>query len=291
VPVNLPSGTLYGTLCCLSHEADPSLGERDVRFLEVIAAIVGESLGERQAELERRRRIAGDIGRVLSDSALSIHFQPIVSLRDRRLAGVEALARFTCAPYRSPHHWFADAWEVGLGAELELMASSMALAALDSVPDGAYLSINVSPTVVSDPRFEAQLRACPAERVVIEVTEHAVAQHSGDLRSAMTRLRRLGLRFAVDDLGAGYAGLSQALVLAPEIIKLDRFLISGIDGDLARQALSAAVVAFAGQMGTRVIAEGVETAAEARVLLEIGIRYAQGFHLGRPAAVPHPPAA
>jgi EAL domain-containing protein (putative c-di-GMP-specific phosphodiesterase class I) len=285
VPVRLPDGALYGTLCCLSRDPDPMLRDRDARFVEVLAAILGQELGHRRAELEHRHALRDRVREVIRDGALSMAFQPIVSLADRRLAGVEALARMSIEPYRPPDEWFADAWEGGLGLELELLAARTALGHLERVPAHAYLSINASPETVASEDFAVLLRDCDRARVVIEVTEHAIAAHYDVLAAATRRLRATGVRFAVDDAGAGYAGLSHILRLGPDIVKLDRFLVTGVEHDAAREALAAAAAAFAARSRTQIVAEGVETAGEHARLRELGIGYAQGFHYARPSAL------
>ena len=285
VPVRLPDGELYGTLCCVSHDPDPTLRARDVRFLEVLAAVVGEELGRRRREEERRRRLSAEVAAALEASAIAVVFQPIVALEDGGLAGVEALASFTLPPRRSPERWFSDAWEVGLGDALELTAVRAALSHLERVPDGVYMSLNASPATVASPAFERALADVAPGRVLVEVTEHLVAEQPDVLAGAMARLRALGVRFAVDDAGAGYSGLNQMVRLAPDVIKLDRFLITGIDRDPARQALAFAAASFAARTRTRLIAEGIETATELATLRALGVGYGQGFHLGRPDAL------
>jgi EAL domain-containing protein (putative c-di-GMP-specific phosphodiesterase class I) len=286
VPVRLPGGRLYGTLCCLSHDPDPMLRKRDARFLEVLAAVVAEEVGREQAEAARRREMTDRITAVMREEALTIAFQPIVALADRRLVGLEALARVRWKPeHRTPEGWFSEAWEVGLGVDLELVAVREALAQLDRVPADAYVSINVSPATAAAPEFEAELRRSDPNRLLVEVTEHQVAREYEVLVGAMRRIRALGVRFAVDDMGAGYAGLNHVVRLAPDVIKLDRFLSTGIHNDPARQALASAAAAFAEHSGTRVIAEGIEDAAEHERLLALGIRYGQGYYYGRPASL------
>jgi EAL domain-containing protein (putative c-di-GMP-specific phosphodiesterase class I) len=285
VPVRLPDGALYGTLCCLSHDPDPLLRDRDARFIEVLAAILGEELGQNRAEVDRRRALEERVSGVIRAGALAVAFQPIVRLEDRSLAGVEALARIPLDPYRPPDEWFADAWDAGLGIELELLAVRAALGHLDRVPAHAYLSVNASPETVASDDFAALLRETDGARMLVEVTEHAIPEHYDVLAGAMRRLRATGVRFAVDDAGAGYAGLNHIVRLAPDVVKLDRFLVTGLEDDPARQALAAAAAAFAVHSRTAVIAEGVETAGEHALLRDIGIGYGQGFHYARPSAL------
>jgi EAL domain-containing protein (putative c-di-GMP-specific phosphodiesterase class I) len=99
-------------------------------------------------------------------------------------------------------------------------------------------------------------------------------------------LRLRGIRIAVDDTGAGYAGLHRILTLCPHILKLDTTLTRGIDIDPIRRALATALVTFAGEIGASIIAEGIETPEELTMLRQIGISWAQGYHLGRPGPLP-----
>jgi EAL domain-containing protein (putative c-di-GMP-specific phosphodiesterase class I) len=282
VPLRTPDGRLHGVLCCLSHQADPSLGDRDVRFMEVLARLIGHHLAELQRHEERRRRHTRRVRRALAEAGLGIAFQPIVDLRSRRVVGVEALARFAAPPPRGPDRWFAEAAGVGLGVELELAAIRAAMAQLDLVPDGAYLSVNASPETLMDPRLGALLGPLPVHRVVVEVTEHARVEDYDRLAGAISGLRGGGLRLAVDDAGAGFASLRHIVQLAPDVIKLDISLTAGVDHHPGRRALAAALTAFAHQTGASLVAEGVESEAEVATLLSLGVDHGQGFHLARP---------
>jgi EAL domain-containing protein (putative c-di-GMP-specific phosphodiesterase class I) len=281
VPVRMRDGELYGTLCCLNREADPTLRERDARFLEVLATILGEEIGREQEQLEHRRAVEERVSAVLREGRLTSVFQPIVALVDRRVVGLEALTRVTGDGYAT-EELFDDARAAGLGVELELESVAVALRQLDRVPAGVYVSVNVTPATLAAPGFARLLRTLDARRVLIEVTEHAVADSYDVLHAAMRRIRALGARLAIDDVGAGYAGLNHLLRLAPDVIKLDRFLSSGVENDPARQALASAAAAFAAGARTAVIAEGIETAAQHELLQRLGIRYGQGYLYGRP---------
>jgi EAL domain-containing protein (putative c-di-GMP-specific phosphodiesterase class I) len=117
----------------------------------------------------------------------------------------------------------------------------------------------------------------------VELTEHSAVEDYDALEGALRPLREVGLRIAVDDAGAGYATFRHILRLQPDFIKLDRSLISGIDGDPARRALAGAVVAFAREMRGVVVAEGIERSGELAVLLGLGVDAGQGYLLGRPS--------
>ena len=221
---------------------------------------------------------------VLDRGQFHMVFQPIVSAVDGTLLGAEALARFDTPDNLPPDRWFQDAHDVGLADELELQAVVAALIAATQLPDGVYVSINVSPWTLAKPQLLQTLRSgpVPLDRIVIEVTEHDEVADYADLAHAVRELRAAGARIAVDDAGAGYSSFRHILSLAPEFIKLDRSLISGLDEDPARRALTAAVVMFALEMQSTVVAEGIETAHEFNVAQSLGIDAAQGYLFGRP---------
>jgi EAL domain-containing protein (putative c-di-GMP-specific phosphodiesterase class I) len=161
----------------------------------------------------------------------------------------------------------------------------MALAALSSLPPDAYLAVNASPdTIFGDEAFNL-LNGMPAERIVLEVTEHAHVEDYDRLRQGLAPLRQRGVRLAVDDAGAGYSSLQHILHLQPDLIKLDMSLTRHIDLDPARRALASALIGFARDTGSRIIAEGVETASELATLRALGVEHAQGYFLGRPMAL------
>jgi EAL domain-containing protein (putative c-di-GMP-specific phosphodiesterase class I) len=126
--------------------------------------------------------------------------------------------------------------------------------------------------------------ACDSRRVVMELTEQVKVDDYPKLSHALKQMRFMGVRLAIDDTGAGFASLAHILKLAPDLIKLDRELTSGIEHDPVRGALGAALVSFASRTGAEIIAEGIETAAELEVLRDLGIRYGQGYFLCRPTS-------
>jgi PAS domain S-box-containing protein len=236
-------------------------------------------------DAEARRRLTGLATRlrgVLDNRALTVALQPIIDTRTGGWVGVEALARF--GDNRRPDLWFAEAQEVGLGVDLELLAVQTALAVLPELPDHVALSLNASPQLILDPRLSACLTRAPVplERIIVEITEHVAVARYDDIRAALLPLRERGLRLAIDDTGAGYASFTHVLTLHPDIIKLDRSLITDIDTDPARRAFVTAIVLLAGELGAEVTAEGVENTRELAVLASLRVEHAQGFLLARP---------
>jgi len=286
VPIRLWDGTLYGTLCCLSRSPEPSLNVRDVRFLRVLAEIVADQVDREQLESEKRRLEWSRIRGVLDRDDIDVEFQPVFDLDDCTIVSLEALARFWTEPMRSPSVWFAEATEVGLGVELELAAIRSALQRLDDFPPGVAIALNVSPTTALDARF-CELLFAVADRVVIEITEHAQVDDYDALQSALAPLRERGAQLAIDDVGAGFANLRHILRLAPDLVKLDLSLTQEISRDPAREALASSLVGFAEGVGASIVAEGISSDEDLALLRALGVDYGQGFHLARPSALLH----
>jgi EAL domain-containing protein (putative c-di-GMP-specific phosphodiesterase class I) len=245
----------------------------------VVARFVSNVLSPATADLvDVRRRIRTAI----DERRFTIVYQPIVRADDRRLVAVEALSRFTGPPEEPPDHWFAAAATCGLGVELDLAAFGAALDALPRLPDDVQLGVNIGPEALAAPELGALLEQVDASRVIIELTEHAPVHDYGSVQAVLASLRRLGTRLSVDDTGAGFASLTHIVKLAPEFIKLDRWIVANVDADAVRRALVVALVGFAHQLGARVVGEGIETAAELETLHDLGVDFAQGFHLARP---------
>lgn len=271
------------------HDRDGRLVAYQGFTTDITAEVAARELAD--AEESRKLGMRDRTRQALCDpAALQVLFQPIYDLRTGRIAGCEALSRFAGVPYRTPDVWFAEAWEAGLGPDLELHAITEAVRRLGLLPDGAYLSVNAAPQTILDDRFERLLAALgtDAGRIVVEVTEHAAVADYDVLAEAVQRLRGTGVRFAVDDTGAGYASMQHVLRLRPDVIKLDRGIVAGIDQDIARRALAAAMVSFATSLGMSVVGEGIETAGELAALVEVGVRHGQGYHLARPAPLDAP---
>ena len=282
VPLYRKDDSLYGFFCCLSRSADTSLNERDLNVAKMFADVTRTSLNTQIEDREKRQMMTQMITDIMAGRHFDIYWQPIVDLATTRSVGVEALSRFAPLPYRPPNLWFADAAEVGL--QLELEEATLAAALLDSsaLPPDLYLSLNASPPMIASGRLPQLFRTANPKRIVLEITEHeAITDHDGVI-SALGDLRQMGVRLAVDDVGAGYAGLSTVLRLQPDILKLDRSLVSQIDKDTARQSLANAMVHFAGEVGAKVIAEGIERSQEHQMLHRLGVTMGQGYLFARP---------
>ena len=276
-------GEVVGLLCvATSDEAFANVlveSSPDVIALSAgSSAILAERLHHFRRDRELRERLQGQLAR----RAFRPVFQPVVDLNDRAVVGYEALTRFSSAS--RPDQTFRDAWAIGLGPELELATLTAAVEASDALPAGRWLSVNVSPAIVTGSTATlAEVLRTASVPVVLEITEHAAVP---DYAAFQIARRALGpdVRMAVDDAGAGVANFSHIVELRPDLVKLDASLIRGVHRSLERQALIRAMVLFARTAGCRLIAEGVETEQEALALLELGVEFGQGHLFGRPAA-------
>jgi EAL domain-containing protein (putative c-di-GMP-specific phosphodiesterase class I) len=233
--------------------------------------------------LATRARSLPDCRPLLADpDDLTLVFQPIVDLAGARIAGYEALSRFPGTA--TPDVWFAAADDAGLGAELEALAIIKALDAVHQLPPDTFLTVNVSPHLLgSGPVQEALAGRPDLHRVVVELTGHTPVDDLTVLRAQTQRLRDRGALIALDDAGSGYSGLQRMAELRPQIVKLDRALVSEADADPVRMALAEMLGDFAGRIDARLLAEGLETPGELAAFAGLGVPLAQGWLLGRPS--------
>lgn len=280
-PLRLSDGSVYGSFCCLSRTPDRSMTERDMGTLRAFAALAAEQIEGSLQQDQHRSLLKHSVGRVLDRGEIAIVCQPIVALRDGMPVGVECLARFPDAAHRGPDRWFAEAWEIGRGVELEMLAVRGALDTLRHLPQNFYASLNASPETILSGALEELLDASTSERLVIEVTEHHRVDDFSGLKAALARLKGRA-RIAIDDVGAGYAGLRFIVDLQPDLLKLDMSLTRDIYRDPARRALTTAMVGLAREIGCKIVAEGIEHPGERDVLADIGVDYGQGYLFAQP---------
>jgi EAL domain-containing protein (putative c-di-GMP-specific phosphodiesterase class I)/ActR/RegA family two-component response regulator len=223
--------------------------------------------------------------------ALWIAFQPIVRASDRTVFGYEALLRSDEPSLPSPGHIIEAAGRLGQLARLGRMVRTCAANPAFMDRDSPNLFVNLHPQDLLDPDLldrDSSL-ASFADKVVLEITERASLGEIENVRVTVARLRELGFRIAVDDLGAGYAGLTSFALLEPEIVKLDMTLVRDIDQSPVKQKLVRSMTALCRDMGMLIVAEGVETVAERDTLLDIGCDLLQGYLIARPGrAFPEP---
>jgi diguanylate cyclase (GGDEF)-like protein len=247
-----------------------------------------------ESHLARRPAHAADEFRqLLAPGAIGAVFQPIVRLNDLQAIGYEGLARFPTPPglvALPPDVTLAAAGRLGIRDELEV-ACWAAISEAGAPPSGRLLFVNVAPEALGHPGL-LELAGKLPQRLVIELTEQDAVQNTVQLRERLKPWIARGALVAVDDAGAGFTSLEYVAELRPDFLKLCRGMVTGVDLDPSRQAVLRATVAFAREVGARIVAEGVERPEELAVLRDADVDYGQGWLFGRPGpAWPDEPAA
>ncbi|MGY1825609.1 sensor domain-containing phosphodiesterase [Blastococcus sp. SYSU DS0541] len=285
VPVTLSDGTLYGTFCAAGLTSDKDLTKRDKALMDVLASAASVIIEPQVKEEHRRTEIERRLHPLVAAGGPVVALQPIVDLATGARVGAESLSRFPGEWQKAPDVVFEEAHSVGLGDELELLALRRAADHLHG--SEGYVAMNVSPGTLLTPGCAALLGELPLDRILLELSEHDPVEDYDALAAMLAPFRAAGLRLAIDDVGAGFSSLRHIVVTSPDVIKIDRSIVSGLDTDPVRTVLVRSLVDFARGLHAGVVAEGVETAAEADVLRSLGVDYGQGWHFGRPA-VPEP---
>jgi PAS domain S-box-containing protein len=251
-----------------------------VEFADLAGVLLGREVGELREVRQGRERIRA----IIVDRSFAPVFQPIVDIRTDTVVGYEALTRFGDGV--GPDVRFAEALAVGIGIDLELETLSAALDAAERLPADAWLSVNASPDLIGTPGRLAELLRDRSRPLVLEVTEHTPISDYVAFRASLSDLG--GVRLAVDDAGAGFSSLRHILELEPAFVKLDRWLVAGLEDDEARQSMIVGLHHFSRATGCRLIAEGIETRAEWDVLRNLGVDLGQGYYLGVPQPAGEP---
>ncbi len=227
------------------------------------------------------------VSRIVDTGGPEMVYQPIMDLRahrvgDSRTIGYESLARF---PFSTPPVWFEMAGSLGMRLDLELAAITAAIAGFAPSNHDGFLALNLSDTTLTSSRLVESLDGLDPGRIVLELSEVAAIKSYEATRRHVDALRDAGIRLAVDDVGSGEIDLWQILRLEPAVIKIDMCLVRDIEHTPRNRALIRGMAAMAQDLGTMVIAEGVESTEEEEQLLHLGVEYGQGYLLGKPRAL------
>lgn len=230
--------------------------------------------------------------------SLWLAFQPILSGDGTQVFGHEVLLRSDEPNLCLPAQVLETAEVLGSLTELGRVVRQRAVGAFEQLPSHTLLFVNLHPSDLADPALfapdEPLSRIAP--RVVLEITERSPLARLEDVAGRVASLRRMGYRIAIDDLGAGYSGLTTFAQVEPEIVKLDMSLIRDLHQHSTKQKIVASVNRLAQDMGAQVIAEGVECRAELDAAVALGCDYVQGFYFARPSrsvlpVAPPPPGS
>ena len=231
-----------------------------------------------------------ELSAIVHKRQFTVAYQPIVACDNGRVHGYEVFCRIDGPNTMRLVDFFDWALREGRIWQLGSQVRQLAHCALEASPLMRFF-FNLHPAELitpSGPLAEPELDRF-ADRVIFEVTERAAIGDLPRVRSAISRLRAKGYRFAIDDLGAGYAGLCSVSILTPDYVKVDMSIIRGIQPGSSKARLLRRIVEFAEEEGAQVVAEGVESEEEAAVVVDIGCHLMQGYFIGRPAQVPTAP--
>jgi EAL domain-containing protein (putative c-di-GMP-specific phosphodiesterase class I) len=278
----------YGAFRYLVKPVEPSamleVVERAVR-VHKLAKVRREAAAMRELEGKPIGDRAGLEARFASAvEKMWVAAQPIVSWSGRSIFAYETLLRTDEPTLRSPLDFFDAAERLGRAAELGRTIRGRVAAQLRETPPPAHIFVNLHPADLEDEELYADDGALTpfASRVVLEITERAALDRIHELGSRVTRLRTLGYRIAIDDLGAGYAGLTSFAQLEPEVVKVDMSLVRGIDASPVKQKLVRSIISLCTELGILLVAEGIETPAERDMLVGLGGDLCQGYLFARP---------
>ena len=217
-------------------------------------------------------------------------FQPVFDLGSGEMIGIEALSRGPRgSEFESGEALFSLAERTELLVPLERVCRQRSLEAAAYTNPKQQIFLNLSPAAASDPEFlgplfqeQVQALGIQPDRIVLEITERTYAVYEGLFREVLSKFRQQNFRIAVDDVGTGYSNLSSLADIEPDYLKFDNVFVRGIDRRRVKQDLLEALMSFARKMNTQVIAEGIESKEELKVLQDLGVPYGQGFLLARP---------
>ncbi|HVH42798.1 MAG TPA: EAL domain-containing protein [Labilithrix sp.] len=266
---------LHGTLLRAAKLSRLARAKREA----VVAGVGGSPLAGDRAGLHT------SFDRALE--SLSLVFQPIVDRRSRKTMGFEALMRTKEPSMPHPGALLEASERLGRVQEVGRRVRELAASTFQPPEDGMTLFVNLHPADLLDPNLydrNAPLTKM-ASNVVLEITERAALDDITETKHRATELRRRGYKLAIDDLGAGYAGLTSFATLEPEVVKLDMSLIRGIESAPVKKHVVESMTRLCRELDMRVVAEGIETMAELAAIIDLGCDYLQGYLLGRPAAI------
>lgn len=231
-----------------------------------------------------------EMRRIIKEEAIHVLAQPIISFETGTIRGWEILTRGPKnTPYALPADLFHYAFQTENLVALEIIVFKKALIEIEKKNTTTPIFINVTvPALLSHQYYQAVLNLLqqypriPAEQIVLEITERHSIDNFHLLTECINNFRKAGFKFAVDDTGAGYASLHAISEILPDVIKIDRSIIQDIDRNEVKNSVLQALLLIAAKIGSEVVAEGIETEAEANLLLAKNVNLGQGYFFSKP---------
>ena len=265
-----------------------------IRFKRALLDAIARATQSIEAERDEiRSRLREEFETVMSGKLLTCVFQPIVNLKDFEAIGFELLSRGPRdSELHRPDALFDIARSEGRVTELDRLCRRTASRAGEELPEGCLRFVNTEPMTMflhshGDSFVQEFVEVTPSSLrglTVIEITENSVIDDFDRMRDVVRKLRAHGFRVAIDDAGAGYAGLQTMVEIEPDFIKLDMSLIRGVDSSIVKQRLVRTLHDFCREAAITLIAEGIETRKQLDTLRELGVSHGQGFLFGLPGS-------
>lgn len=235
--------------------------------------------------------IEKQMNQLLDEKKIKSVFQPIVSLKNGKIFGYEALSRITIKDSCfSIGEAFEIAEEMNCLWSLEHLCRVNSLKMSQNKPQEAKLFINVDPNIMQDPEFKSGVTCESLKKynlncddIIFEATERSAIKNMEIFKSSINHYRKQGFRVAVDDVGSGYSGISRVFDVNPQYIKIDMSIIQGIENDELKRSFVSALSQFSKEAGIKLVAEGIETAEQLNAVIALKVDYGQGFYLKKPS--------
>lgn len=240
-----------------------------------------------------KKRYQDLLQNIIGDKKIQTLFHPIIDLQTKNIFGVEALTRGPLgSALESPISLFSIAQEVGMSMELDKVCRQMSLKNSQKLPKAYKVFINVLPKTIQDLDYQGESFKIFLDRVdqlpsniVFEINERAAINNFQSFNTLMQDYLQKGVHFAIDDLGKGYSSLEAIVKLKPKYLKLDLSLVKGVAQDPVKQDTIQSLVHLSNKTNSFIIAEGIETEEDLKVIEQLGVPFAQGYYFYRPMSV------
>lgn len=231
-----------------------------------------------------------ELRRIMETEELVPHFQPVFKFQPFEFYGFEILTRAsTQGVLANPEAFFKAALQYGMYTELEILSWNVALNVVSKLLNKQKIFLNCNPYLIESIELERvkeifDKNGIPLQNVILEITERSAISNFKLFYDRLRSYRDLGFRFAVDDVGGGYASLESIVETKPEMVKIDRHIISNIDADSFKQSIVKFIVSFCKENGILSIAEGIERPEELQIVKDLGVDAGQGYYLYKPTS-------
>jgi EAL domain-containing protein (putative c-di-GMP-specific phosphodiesterase class I)/FixJ family two-component response regulator len=229
-----------------------------------------------------------ELRKILDEKLITPHFQPLYLFEPLKLLGVELLARPISDGFlSSPERFFKESLKYGMYSDMEILSWSLALPILAQTLKTQKIFLNCNPYFIESMDFLVvkslfeETNISP-RNVILEITERSAISNYKLFYKQLQRYREYGFGFAVDDVGGGYASLESVVQTKPEVIKIDRHIISNLKNDLFKRSIVKFVVSFCQENNILSIAEGIQSKEDLEIVKDLGVDGGQGYYLFRP---------